>query len=145
MAKCRYFLYTLRQKKGTTFLLWINLLICNVIWQTLVLLSSVNIIIDVTYLISGIYTNLCTFLCKKCDIGYYVINHGVYRRRTCYWLVFIVSISLLCKILNACQNKYPGLYLILSLMYVKKFTSFCQVLKKMHKKENWFLFFCVTL
>ena len=104
-----------------------------------------NIIIDVTYLISGIYTNLCTFLCKKCDIGYYVINHGVYRRRTCYWLVFIVSISLLCKILNACQNKYPGLYLILSLMYVKKFTSFCQVLKKMHKKENWFLFLCHIL
>jgi len=25
-------------------------------------------------------------------------------------------------------------------MYVKKITSFCQVLKKMHTKENWFLF-----
>ena len=25
-------------------------------------------------------------------------------------------------------------------MYVKKFTSFCQALKKMHTKENWFLF-----
>ena len=29
-------------------------------------------------------------------------------------------------------------------MYVKKFTSFCQVVKKMHTKENWF-FFCVTV
>jgi len=25
-------------------------------------------------------------------------------------------------------------------MYVKKITSFCQVLKKMHTKEHWFLF-----
>ena len=33
-----------------------------------------NIIVDVTYLISVIYTNLRTFLCKKCDVGYYVIN-----------------------------------------------------------------------
>ena len=47
-----------------------------------------NIIVDVTYSISGIYTNLCTFLCKKCDIGYHVINRGVYRRRSCYLLVF---------------------------------------------------------
>jgi len=30
-------------------------------------------------------------------------------------------------------------------MYVKKITSFCQVLKKMHTKENWFLFFCLTV
>jgi len=30
--------------------------------------------------------------------------------------------------------------LILFLMYVKKFTIFCQVLKKTHTKENWFLF-----
>ena len=61
-------------------------------------------IIHVTYLIYGIYTNLHTFLCKKCDVGYYVVNHGVYRIRLCYRLVFIVSISLLRKILNACQN-----------------------------------------
>jgi len=27
----------------------------------------------------------------------------------------------------------------------EKFTSFCQVLKKMHIKENWFLFFCLTV
>ena len=49
-----------------------------------------NIVKDVTYLISGIYvyTNLHTFLYKKCDVGYYVIIHGVYQ------LVFIVSISL---------------------------------------------------
>ena len=32
-------------------------------------------IIDVTYLISGIYTNFRRLLCKKFDEGYYVINH----------------------------------------------------------------------
>jgi len=30
--------------------------------------------------------------------------------------------------------------LSLDLMYVKKITSFCQVLKKMHAKEDWFVF-----
>jgi len=33
-----------------------------------------NIIIDATYYISGIYTNLRAFLCKRCDVKYYVIN-----------------------------------------------------------------------
>ena len=33
-----------------------------------------NIIVDVTYLISVIYTNFRTFLYKKCDIGYYIID-----------------------------------------------------------------------
>jgi len=41
-----------------------------------VLLLLINIIIDVSYLISGIYTNFFRLLCKKCDVGYYVINHG---------------------------------------------------------------------
>ena len=27
-----------------------------------------------TYLIFGIYTNFCRLLCKKCDVGYHVIN-----------------------------------------------------------------------
>ena len=72
-------IYTVRQKKGTTFLLQINLLICNVIWQNLVLLSLVNIIVDVPYLIFWIYPNFCRLLCKKCDVGYYVINHGVMK------------------------------------------------------------------
>ena len=45
-----------------------------------------------------------TFLSEKCDVGYYVINDGVYRRRSCYRLVFTVTISLLCKIVNACQS-----------------------------------------
>jgi len=61
-------------------------------------------IIDVTDLISGIYANFCRLLCKKCDIGHYVINHGVMKLMMMYRLVFIVSISLLHKILNACQN-----------------------------------------
>jgi len=38
-----------------------------------------NIIIDVIYLISGIYANFCRLLCKKCDVGYCVINHGVMK------------------------------------------------------------------
>ena len=38
-----------------------------------------NIIIDVISLISGIYTNFPSFLCKKCDVGYYVINRGVMK------------------------------------------------------------------
>ena len=71
------------RKKGTTFPLQINLLIRNIIWQILVLLLLVNISINVTNLISGVYTNICTFLCKKCDVGCCVINHGVCRRRSC--------------------------------------------------------------
>ena len=59
-------------------------------------------IIDVTYLISEIYTNFHAFLCKKCVVGYHVINHGVDRRTSCYLL--IVSILLLCKIVNSSQN-----------------------------------------
>jgi len=34
-----------------------------------------NIIVDVAYLISRIYTNFRAFPCKKCDVGYYVVNH----------------------------------------------------------------------
>jgi len=53
----------------------------NVIWQNLVglLLLLMNIDVDGTYLISGIYTNFRRLLCKKCDVGYYVINHGVMK------------------------------------------------------------------
>jgi len=68
--------YTVRQKKRIIFLLGINLLIRNVMWQKIVLLLLVSIIIDVTYLISGIYTDFHRLLCKKCDVGYYVNNHG---------------------------------------------------------------------
>jgi len=40
-----------------------------------------NIIIDVNYLISGNFTNVrrLGLLCKKCDVGYYVINRGVMK------------------------------------------------------------------
>ena len=71
--------------------------------QNLVLLLLLNVIIDVTYLMSGIYTDFRRLLCKKCDVGYYVINHGVIKIDD-YRLVFIVSISFLHKILNTCQN-----------------------------------------
>jgi len=56
------------RKKGTTFLLRINLSMHSVIWQNLVLLLLMNIIIDVTYSISGIDTNFRRLLCKKCDV-----------------------------------------------------------------------------
>jgi len=58
-------------------------------------------IVDVTYLISGIYTNFRRLRGKKCDVEYYVINRGVMKLMITGWLVFIVSISLLHKILNA--------------------------------------------
>ena len=45
-------------RKKENFSLSINLLIHNVIWQTLVLLLLMNIVINVTYLISKIYTNI---------------------------------------------------------------------------------------
>jgi len=41
-----------------------------------------NIIIDVTYLISWIYTNFRSLLRKKCEVGYYVINRGVMKLMT---------------------------------------------------------------
>jgi len=62
-----------------------------------------------------------------------------------YRLVFIVSISLLREILNACQYQITQLYLIYSLIYTKKLTSFCQVLKEKHTKQNRFLFFCINI
>jgi len=45
----------------------------NVIWQNLVVFLSVNILIDATNLISGIYTNFQTFLKQL------VVNHGVMK------------------------------------------------------------------
>jgi len=38
-----------------------------------------NVVIDVTYLICWIYTNFRRLLCKKSDVGYYVISHGVMK------------------------------------------------------------------
>jgi len=56
-------------------------------------------------------------------------------------LVFIASISLLHKILNACQNEINRIVAYTFLNVREKITSFCQVLKKMHTEENWFQFF----
>jgi len=48
------------------------------------------------------------------------------------------------KYLTHAKIKYTELWLsdllFSGLLYVKKFTSFCQVLKEMHTKENWFFF-----
>jgi len=52
----------------------------NVMWQKFsIILLLANIIIDVSYLISGTYTNFHRLLCKKCDVGYYVVNHSVMK------------------------------------------------------------------
>ena len=56
-----------------------------------------NIIVNVNDLISRIYTNFHTFLCKKCD---YQSSNEIDD----YCLVFIVLVSLLHDILNACQS-----------------------------------------
>ena len=56
-----------------------------------------------------------------------------------YRLVFIVSILLLHKILNACQNLIHGIVAYTFLNVCEKITSFCQALKMMQTK-NWFLF-----
>ena len=106
-----------------------------------------NIIIDVTYFICGIiYTNFRTFLCKKCDVGYCVISHGVYRRRSCHPLVFIVSILLLCKILNACQNyaETDGI-VAYTLINVREKIQFLSSIKKMYTNEIWFIFFWLAV
>ena len=52
-----------------------NLLIRRVIRQNLVLLLLMNIIIDVTYSVSGNYTNFSIFQCKTSDVVYYVISY----------------------------------------------------------------------
>ena len=110
---------------------------CNLTkFSTLVLM---NIIIDLTYLISGIYTNFCRLLCKKCDVGYYVINHGV-NEIDYYRLVFIVSILLLCKILNTCQNKIHRIVACTFLNICEINCQFLSSIKKMHRKERWLLF-----
>jgi len=44
-----------------------------------ILLLLMNIIIDVTYLISGINTNFQRLLCIECDVGHYVISNGVMK------------------------------------------------------------------
>jgi len=55
--------------------------------------------------------------------------------------VFIVSVSLLREILDACQNCMHGIVAYKTcFIYMKKITSFCQVLKEMHTKENCFFF-----
>ena len=100
-----------------------------------------NIIIDVTDLISGIYTNFHMLLCKKCDVGYYVINCGVLKFMiTGYCLQFYFHYYT--EFLTHPKIKYVELSLILFLMYVKKSPVFVKYycIKKMHTKENWSFF-----
>jgi len=69
---------------------------CN--FTKLVLLLLMNIIIDFSYLISGIYTNFRWLMCARKILRHYPWCDEVDD----YRLVFIVSILLLRKILNAC-------------------------------------------
>jgi len=57
--------------------------------------------------------------------------------------VFIVSISLLRKILNACQIEIHGIVAYTFLNVYEKIRQFLSSIKMMHKKEYWFLFFCL--
>ena len=41
--------------------------------------------------------------------------------------------------------KYNGIVADTFLNIYEKFTSFCQVLKELHTKENCFIFFCLTV
>jgi len=103
--------WTDHMQKGTTFPLWINLSIRNVIWPNLVFLLLVTIIIDVTYLVSWIYNNFHRLLCKKCDVGYYVINQGVMNWRLQFQFRHYYT-----KFLTHAKIKYTELSLIISLM-----------------------------
>jgi len=123
---CRRSNYTVRQKKGTTFHLWINLFIRNVIWQNFVLSLLMKIIIDITDLFMEFPLNshICmytymhvltaTLMNDVSDATYVQERESgmrqdsaecifVWARQLCT-VLFIVSISLLHKILNACQN-----------------------------------------
>ena len=82
-----------------TFLLWIHLLIRNLIGQNLAILLLENIIIDVTCLISGIYSNFRRLLCKKCEICALLIAQ---------WRIISCVYCPLKNILRYSCNSLPG-------------------------------------
>ena len=53
----------------------------------------------VTYLVSRIYTNFRTFLCKKCDVGYYCVYQSR-KEIDDYQLVFIYSFNFIISTQN---------------------------------------------
>ena len=57
-----------KEPRHFSFINRLHLLIRNLIGQNLALLLLENIIIDITCLISGIYSNFRRLLCKKCEI-----------------------------------------------------------------------------
>jgi len=59
-----------------------------------------NIIIDVIYLISVTVTFVVSLLTVTLMIKHFMSSNGIDD----YQIVFIFSVSSLCKILNACQN-----------------------------------------
>ena len=68
-------MYTVRQKKVSTFLL-------SKSFNTQCNLTKCSILIVNEYvycLLTGIYTNFRRLLCKKCDVRYCVINNGVMK------------------------------------------------------------------
>jgi len=58
--------------------------------------GRMNSVIDVTYLISGIFTKFRRLLCNECD---YQLSNEINDYR-----LVLVSISLLRKILNTCKK-----------------------------------------
>jgi len=71
--------YTVRQKKRNHFSFMsksFNMQCILTKFSTLIVNEYYH---RFTYLISGMYTNFRRLMCKKCDVGYYAINHGVMK------------------------------------------------------------------
>ena len=94
-------------------------------------------------LFSGIYSNFCSFLCKKCDIGYYVIScdNDWWLLASVYSFNFIITQNSWClPKLNTrnCSLCFP-------LRYVKKIHKFLPSIRKDAHKRKLVPFFCLTL
>ena len=87
------------------------------------------------YLICGIYTNFCTFLWKMYDVWYYVINHD---DDDDWWPASLYSFNFIIMQNSQGMPKLNTRNCSInnSLMYAKKFISFCQVLKTTQTKER---------
>ena len=113
-------------------------------WQKLVnfftyIKESVNY--NSVYLISGSYTNFCTFLCNKCDIGYDVVNHDNdwWLQASFYSFSFILAQNSECMPkLNTRNCTYAFLNIC------GKIRQFLSGIKKDAHKRKFVSFFCLT-
>jgi len=99
-----------------------------------------NVVIGATYLMSGIYTNFCRLLCKKCDAGYYVINRCVMKLMITGWCLYSFNF-----IITQNSQRIPKLNTQNYSLYFpqcirKNFTSFCRALERCTQKKIGSLF-----